>query len=174
MNSIIIRFSRFLQVVSLLFLVTLSASAHNLTGRITCDGRGVKGVTVSDGDEVTQTDKGGYYALQSQKRNGYVFYSLPRGYEPELQDGFNPQFWAALKTPDVSASEVHDFQLNKVKNDRYDILIGADTHLANRANDLEQFREGFIPCLEKERFMSGGRRLYSMLLGDLTWDAEAL
>ena len=171
MNSIIIRFSRFLQVVSLLFLVTLSASAQNLTGRITCDGRGVKGVTVSDGDEVTQTDKGGYYALQSQKRNGYVFYSLPRGYEPELQDGFNPQFWAALKTPDVSASEVHDFQLNKVKNDRYDILIGADTHLANRANDLEQFREGFIPCLEKERFMSGGRRLYSMLLGDLTWDA---
>ena len=170
MNFIIGRLSRCLQVVSLVFFVASGAGAQNITGRITCGGRGVKGVSVSDGDEVALTDKEGYYALQSQKRNGYVFYSLPRGYEPEVQDGFKPQFWASLRSSDLSASEVHDFRLLKVKNDRYDIMIGADTHLADRANDLEQFREGFIPCLEKERMMADGRRLYSMLLGDLTWD----
>lgn len=170
MNSIIEKSVKSMQVMGLLFLVALSAGAQNLTGRITCDGRGVKDVVVSDGDEVTLTDREGYYALQSQKRNGYVFYTLPRGYEPELLAGFNPQFWAALRTPDLSATEVHDFRLKKVKNDSYNILIGADTHLAGRADDLEQFRSGFIPCLEKERVMGDGRQLYSMLLGDLTWD----
>ena len=118
MNSIIEKSVKSMQVMGLLFLVALSAGAQNLTGRIICDGRGVKDVVVSDGDEVTLTDREGYYALQSQKRNGYVFYTLPRGYEPELLAGFNPQFWAALNTPDLSATEVHDFRLKKVKNVR--------------------------------------------------------
>ena len=163
-------YTRFLYAVALLLSAVLSISAQNITGRITCGGRGVRDVIVSDGDEVTQTDKGGYYALQSQKRNGYVFYTLPRGYEPVVEDGFNPRFWSPLHSYDLSEVEVVDFKLTKAKNDRYNILIGADTHLANRSSDLDQFREGFIPCLEKERVMADGRPLYSMLLGDLSWD----
>jgi len=158
-------------LIGLLCMTLQTAQAQNLRGRITCGEKGVSGVVVSDGVEVTQTDRDGHYELQSQKRNGYVFYSLPRGYEPQLADGFNPQFWTLLNSADPSVNETHDFTLRKVKNNKYNILIGADTHLANRANDLNQFQEGFIPCLEKEKVMGNGKKLYSMLLGDLTWDA---
>lgn len=154
----------------LLSLLPLAVGAQNLTGRITCDGRGVRGVPVSDGDVVTLTDRDGRYAFESAKRNGYVFYTLPRGFEPEMSDGFNPRIWARLTSKDLKVAEQHDFRLVKRKNDNYRMIIGADTHLANRIEDLKQFQEGFIPCLEKERQAADGQPVYSMLLGDLTWD----
>ena len=164
------RLGKYIGILSLAWLIGLNVAAQNITGRIMCDGRGVKGVPVSDGYEVVVTDQNGYYQLQSAKRNGYVFYTLPRGYEPETADGFQPRFWARLESPNISTEEVHDFQLKRVKNDKYSIIIGADTHLADRADDLKQFEEGFIPCLEKERVMGDNRPIYSMLLGDLAWD----
>ncbi len=154
----------------LLLLLPAWLAAQNITGRITANGRGLKGVAVSDGDVVVVTDGDGRYEMQSQKRNGYVFYTLPRGYMPELADGFNPQFWQRLQSPSVGTKEVHDFRLTKCKNDNFRLIIGADTHLANRIQDLEQFRKGFIPCLQKETDAAQGEPVYSMLLGDLTWD----
>ncbi|MBQ8097987.1 MAG: calcineurin-like phosphoesterase C-terminal domain-containing protein [Bacteroidaceae bacterium] len=146
------------------------AGAQNVTGRIVCGSKGVAGVAVSDGYELVLTDRDGRYALQSDKRNGYVFYTLPKGYEPEMKDGFSPQFWSRLFTPDKNVKEVHDFCLRRVRNNKYNFLIGADTHLANRVEDLNQFQRWFIPNLEKERLAAKGRPVYTMLLGDLTWD----
>ena len=105
--------------------LTATRAAQNVSGRITCEGKGIAGVTVSDGYVVTQTDENGNYNINSGKKNGYVFYTLPRGYEPQVKDGFNPMFWAKLNT-DVSAKEQHDFSLNKVDNDRYSLVISAD------------------------------------------------
>ena len=50
---------------------TLSLSAQNVTGRITCKGKGVPNVVVSDGYELTKTNQAGYYELRSLKQNGY-------------------------------------------------------------------------------------------------------
>ena len=153
-----------------LCLLPLIAGAQNITGRITCDGRGIKGVAVSDGDMVTTTDKDGHYALESKKRNGYVFYSIPRGYEAEIANGFNPQFWQTLTSPSTAVAEQHDFCLRKVRNKEFRFLIGTDVHLARRVDDVDQFRRLFIPCLAKERKAAGDAPIYSMMLGDLAWD----
>ena len=153
-----------------LCLLPLIAGAQNITGRITCDGRGIKGVAVSDGDVVTTTDKDGHYALESKKRNGYVFYSIPRGYEAEIANGFNPQFWQTLTSPSTAVAEQHDFRLRKVRNNEFRFLIGTDVHLARRVDDVNQFRRLFIPCLAKECEAAGGAPIYSMMLGDLAWD----
>ena len=90
-----------------MLLGTAMCAAYNVSGTITCDGKGVAGVAVSDGYEIVLTDANGYYAMSSSKLNGYVFYSLPGGYEPMLADGFNPQFWAQLNTPDITVDETH-------------------------------------------------------------------
>ena len=157
--------------VTLLVLAGATASAaHNVSGRITCGGQGVAGVAVSDGYEVVLTDVGGYYEMTSGKHNGYVFYTLPRGYEPELSDGFAPQFWAALDTSDTAVSEVHDFTLSRVDNDRHIVLFGADTHLARRYSDRALFKKGFIATLGEEVERAGDTPVYSVVLGDLTWD----
>ena len=97
-------------------LVSFSESkAQNVKGTITCGGTGVEGVAVSDGYEVVTTNAAGEYSFTSQKRNGYVFFSLPGGYEPEVKDGFAPKIWARLST-DVDEVETHNFKLKKVDN----------------------------------------------------------
>lgn len=152
--------------------MALSVAGQNITGRITCQGQGVEGVAVSDGDAVALTDGEGRYALQSEKRNGYVFYTLPSGYEPRMKNRFNPQFWARLSSPDRGQREEHDFELRRCNNTKFRMLVGADPHLAHRSKDLSQFRNGFIPALGRElkAAQEEGMPIYSMILGDLTWD----
>lgn len=144
--------------------------AQNITGHITANGKGVKGVAVSDGVEVVLTDKQGRYEIQSDKKNGYVFYSLPRGYEPAYSRGFMPRFWAPLQSRDIARDEVHDFELLKASSDRHVMLFGADVHLANRNDDLNQFKS-FLKALKIEKERAGKRPVHTMFLGDISWDA---
>ncbi|MCH4155608.1 MAG: calcineurin-like phosphoesterase family protein [Muribaculaceae bacterium] len=142
----------------------------NVTGQITCEGIGVPGVEVSDGYVVTTTDESGHYYMTSNKKNGYVFYSVPRGYEPAAVNTFNPQFWAGLSS-DVAVKETHDFTLYHADNDNYKMIIATDLHLANRTSDLAQFKAGFIPSVQNFVSTNSGSKIYSMFLGDMSWDA---
>ncbi len=152
------------------FLFSILASGQNVKGRITASGLGVAGVVVSDGEVVTQTDENGNYAFTSTKRFPYVFYSLPRGYRPQQKNGFVPLFWKSLDTNNVDKVEMVNFQLYPTDNDNYRIAIGADSHLANRTGDLAQFKNGYVVRLREEK-NALNMPLYSMILGDLTWDA---
>ena len=64
---------------------------YSIEGSVTCDGKGIAGVAVSDGINVVVTDAKGNYQLQSDKKYGYVFISTPSGYETNLV-GNQPQF----------------------------------------------------------------------------------
>ena len=102
-----------------LLLAAASALAADITGTITCKGKGVQGVVVSDGHSFATTDKQGVYRLQSDKRNGYVFYVIPSGYMPLTEKGNWEEklfggFWRTLSFPDDSnMDEQHDFMLQK-------------------------------------------------------------
>ncbi len=159
-----------LTTLALVLLGTAMCAAHNVSGTVTCDGQGVAGVAVSDGYEIVVTDANGYYAMSSSKLNGYVFYTLPGGYEPLLADGFNPQFWAPLDSRDISVDETHDFTLHRVDNDKHTVIFAADTHLARRNSDRAYFKKGLIACLNDEVERAGDSPIYSVILGDLTWD----
>ena len=144
------------------------AVAQTVAGHITCGGKGVAGVAVSDGYVVTTTDADGAYSFTSAKKNGYVFYTLPGGYEPEVRDGYDPVFWAALDTT-TTQTETHDFTLTKVNNDKFMLVVSADYHLANFHDDIAQFRDHFLQRM-KELKASATQPVYSSILGDLTWD----
>ena len=159
---------------SILFILCLTlaaaASGQNVLGRITCNGIGMPNVMVSDGQVVTQTDENGDYEFTSTKHYPYVFYCLPRGYVPVLNNHFNPQFWQALDSENVDKVERHDFRMTPEENDNYHIAIGADSHLADRTNDLSQFRTGYLARLRADKKASD-IPVYSMILGVLSWDA---
>ena len=73
---------------------------------------------VSDGTEVTVTDDKGIYELKSAKKWGYVFISVPSGYEVAAEGVF-PQFYQTLKGA-ADVVEQKDFKLTKVDGqDRY-------------------------------------------------------
>jgi predicted MPP superfamily phosphohydrolase len=137
-------------------------------GIVSTEEGGVENVVVSDGAEVTKTDKNGIYQLKSAKKWGYVFISVPGGYEVP-SNGVLPQFYYALKGA-PGAVERADFTLKKVNNqDVYKIFILGDMHLANRTGDIRQFTE-FTTDLTN--YMSGHKedKMYAIALGDMTWD----
>lgn len=149
--------------------VTQPASV-NVTGQISCYGVGVPNVAVSDGYATTTTDAAGYYYLTSEKKNGYVFYTLPSGYEPEVSNGYDPKFWEALST-DVTAKETHNFTLKKADNESYKLIVGTDIHLANRTSDVSQFTNGFAKHVKDFVASHPQSKVYSFFLGDMAWDA---
>lgn len=157
-------------------LAGLSSFAQNISGTITCNGIGVPNVVVSDGYIVTTTDIDGKYAFTSDKKNGYVFYSLPSGYEPVVtydMDTYRkiiPPFWETLTSKKTSVSETHNFKLKQVDNTKHIMIVGTDIHLSNRTNDENQFIQGFLSRIREEKTAAGTTPIYSTFLGDLAWD----
>lgn len=140
----------------------------SVKGIVYCGDRGVPGVRVSDGLQTVATDANGCYWLPSLKTLGYVFITLPAGYEPELFDNEAMGFWAPL-TAGADVCETHNFGLREVDNEHHVLLLGADLHLADKQNDLARFKEGFLT--ETEAFAaSAGIPVYCLIVGDMTWD----
>ncbi len=144
----------------------------NIYGVVECDGKPVEGVAVSDGYTIVLTYRKGQYCFRSAKRNGNVFITIPSGYEA-VRDGDDvvPQFWAELCC-DIDSTERHDFALKAVDNDRHVIVAVADIHIANHHNDMSNFRDIFIPKLNKEleKYHNAGIPAYTFCLGDSTHD----
>lgn len=139
---------------------------NNVYGVVHCDGKGLADVVVSDGVEVVKTDKDGVYQFKSAKKWGYVFISIPKGYEVG-SEGVLPQFHATL-TEKADKAERHDFNLVKVNQEKYRVYFLGDMHLADRTNDLNQFDN----CMKevKADIMNDDVKSYVITLGDMTWD----
>lgn len=142
----------------------------NIKGIVTCNGEPVTGVVVSDGSEVTRTDAEGIYYLASDKKNGYVFISVPSGYEVD-HSGTTPRFFGYLNQS-ASTVEQRDFALAKCDNSHHRVVVFTDVHLARRVSDRSQFQSGFLR--EMTDYLKSCRAdnipVYGIALGDLAWD----
>lgn len=137
-------------------------------GKVTSSGNGLEGVVVSDGVEVTTTNADGIYELKSAKKYGYVFISVPSGYE-SLIDGVLPRISNNLAAG-ADRCERSDFELKRVGNqDNHTMLYFGDMHLANRTNDKNQFRT-FTNEIATYMSNHSGEKVYAITLGDMTWD----
>ncbi|MDE6100504.1 MAG: calcineurin-like phosphoesterase family protein [Paramuribaculum sp.] len=132
------------------------------------EGEGVAGVQVSDGFEIVTTDADGVYQMNSKKELGYVFYTVPSGYEPQTK-GVMPQIFQQTKLG-ASVSERIDFVVDRVGNqDDYKVVFLGDMHLADRTNDINQFTN-ITDDINKYRGAHPSDRIYGITLGDMTWD----
>ena len=137
---------------------------------IDCDGKPLKDVVVSDGLIVTRTDERGQYYLRSERKEGFVFISVPKNYKVAVNRTV-PQFFKRFKTG-KSTYEINNFILAPENNTASRVLVFTDTHLANRTDDIRQFEASFIPEI-KERISEAASEkipLYALALGDLAWD----
>ncbi|MBM6993326.1 MAG: calcineurin-like phosphoesterase C-terminal domain-containing protein [Prevotella sp.] len=150
--------------------VEATPANYTVTGRVTCEGKPLAGVEVSDGVDVVLTNASGEYQLNAKRALGYVFVTLPSGYEPEMK-GNALQFYKRLSPQDDNTVDVADFSLKKVNNDKHAIFTLADCHLAGQNNDVEQFHKvaddinGSIKELRAQ-----GYKVYGISLGDESWD----
>lgn len=140
----------------------------NVKGTVMCEGRPVASVAISDGYDITLTDQNGQYWLQSNKRWGYVFMTIPGGYFVPC-DASLPRFWQAVST-DTEKVDVCNFELRKVANDRFTLLAATDAHLANRNGDVLNYRLKYVADVENTVSTITDREVYAIQLGDATWD----
>ncbi len=172
---VLIRGSQELTLGSSSISIVMGGSLPDIPGKtikglVHSNGTGVAGVVVSDGYEVTVTDAKGVYYLASEKKNGFVFISVPGNYEAPVQDNL-PQFFKRL----TSSNEVEqkDFSLIPATNSKHTVLALSDWHLANRNNDLQQLGAGFLPDVNAaiSEYTAAGSKVYGLAMGDMSWDA---
>ncbi|MBR5104828.1 MAG: calcineurin-like phosphoesterase C-terminal domain-containing protein [Alistipes sp.] len=158
-------------------VLSVSAAKKSVTGTVTCEGKGIAGVVVTDGVNITKTDAKGAYALPTKVKDPhcqFVHISIPSGYEVE-RIGNAPQFY---KRVDPKAKkQSFDFKLTKVDQSVYSVLTIADSHVCGGVNkrshkdDRERYLSTLVPAL-KERAAQCEGRVYLLSLGDMTQTAS--
>lgn len=133
------------------------------------DGTPVPGVVISDGVDCCVTNSEGIYGMESNKQEGLVFMSVPSGYEP-LTDGVMPKIYQRTSLT-AALPENISFTLKKVENqDNFKVLFLGDMHLANRSQDIAQYKR-FCRDVNTYKGSHSSEHIYGITLGDMTWDA---
>ena len=141
---------------------------NNVYGVVSCGDKGIPDVVVSDGVQIVRTDENGVYQFESEKEYGYVFVSLPSGYEA-MTEGVMPKIHHQL-TKSKAVPERLDFPLVKADNqDNHTMLFFGDMHLAARTSDARQFAD-FTADVNEFIASSSSENVYAMTLGDMTWE----
>ena len=145
------------------------ADGATVYGIVSCNGKGVSGVKVSDGYYIVVTDRDGVYQLSSQKANGYVFLTIPSGYEVAAT-GILPQFSQHTRQA-AGVPERIDFTLYEAGDQtNHEMLIFGDMHLAGgKQNDRTQFAK-FTGDVNAYLTANASKKIYGLTLGDMTWD----
>lgn len=136
--------------------------AGTVVGRVLADGKPRSGVVISDGYIVDTTDVNGCFSLDSRKDHGYVFMSIPDGFDVTT-NGVIPRFFSPV------GSHIQDtviFNLTADKHSEYTMFVLGDMHLADKRKDLQQFGS-FVKDIKPQ--MTGG--CFAVTLGDMSWDA---
>lgn len=119
---------RFCCLLLLLWLgaASFAAGIIPVRGQVLCEGRGVEGVWVSDGDSFAQTDKKGRYRLDADGDSRFVFVCVPSGYDAPVEQGVVCYF---RERPEESG--VCDFTLRKRAGDdtRHGFIAVADPQI---------------------------------------------
>ena len=141
---------------------------NNVYGVVSCGGKGIADVVVSDGFEVVKTDADGVYQFKSNKTHGYVFVSVPSGYEAP-SEGVMPKLHQHFTKAKPEVERI-DFPLvEAVGQDNHTMLVFGDIHLANRTSDARQFTE-FTTDVNEYLTANPGKKTYALTLGDMTWE----
>ena len=166
---------RIFLIIAVLCLAAMPVSAAKKTvkGTVTCEGKGVAGVVVTDGINMTKTNAKGAYALPTKLSDPhcqFVHISIPSGYEVE-RVGNAPQFYKRVDP--TAKKQVFDFKLTKVDQSKYSVLAIADTHVTggkfkwNHKHDTERYRSSLAVTM-RESVAAIKEPVYVISLGDMS------
>ncbi|MDQ7825325.1 MAG: family 16 glycosylhydrolase [Candidatus Eremiobacteraeota bacterium] len=142
-------------------------------GKVSCQGRGIPRVLMTDGEITALTDKNGEYSLQSSSNRRFIYYTLPSGYESPVEKGL-PVFYKRI---DNEKGEVcaRNFELLKSRRNQEDhaFIVVADPQviesseldlLASVVRDIKDTVSGFDPSVP----------VHGICCGDMVFDRPNL
>lgn len=142
-------------------------------GVVYCGNNPLSGVQVSDGINITRTDKNGWYYLPSDKSTGYVFICNPVGYAPEYINKY-PAFYHSVDSTVPEKVEQHDFKLNPTKCSDPAVIMIADLQLCGRYDDVDQYCKYVVPDINKSinKYRKQGKDVFLVTLGDQSYNSH--
>jgi hypothetical protein len=145
------RLKRYTILLCTFFVYTVNAQVNlqNITffGEVTSARKGVAGVAVTDGYNITLTNEKGEYTLLSNATAGYIYITIPTGYKIPVKNNV-PCFYQKITDPSKEKQKI-DFTLEPSGHDdsKHLLIAWADPQVAfeeelpllqNAANDVKQ------------------------------------
>lgn len=140
---------------------------RKIRGKVSCAGKGIADVSVSDGFSVTRTDAKGNYAFEAHYDARFIFYSLPSGYDIPNEQGIARYYLPLNKEYKQQA----DFMLTRSAHDdkKHTFVVWADTQIEH-ADDAHKLLTISAPDAREHIRSFKDRVVFGIGCGDLVWD----
>jgi hypothetical protein len=151
---------------------TFVSRDKKVKGAVRSKGKGLKGVVVSDGFSVVQTDKSGKYELDIHPNAIAVFVSTPAGYAFNHEKGLSRHY---TMVDDISKRKDLNFELEPLNVDdtNHQFIIWADPQVKTD-KDADRMMAESVPDVQKFVQAANGALLHGITVGDIVWDNHAL
>ena len=136
-------------LMTLGILASLSA-ANPYGGKVTCNGKGVPGVIVTDGIDCVTTGKDGAYTLERNRGARFICLSTPAGYQVACKNKTIGQFYQKIDP----ANEVYNFELAK-KNML--VLPGRDESVVRATANIAGLQTSYVNTLNVYDILKAGK-----------------
>jgi hypothetical protein len=140
-----------------------------IRGKVSANGKGIKGVAVTDGYTVTSTDSNGAYELKSTTAQEFVHLSAPSGYSLPVQNGI-ASFYQPI-VPSAKGEFSADFTLvpSQVSDTNHVMLLLADPQIQNRY-EADLFLNETTPDVAALAKSYPNSQVFGIGCGDLVFD----
>lgn len=154
-------------------LAKAGLAIRKVKGKVLSNGKGVKGVVVSDGYSVVATNAAGKYEMPHHPDAMAVFISTPAGYAFAQENGIT-RHYRLLK--DLSLRKSINFELAPLDIDdqEHQFIIWADPQVRHE-QDVEKLMAQSVP--DTQAFVEKAGKsalLHGITVGDIVWDNLAL
>lgn len=142
-------------------------------GRVSSEGRGLRGVRVTDGRAVVRTDSEGRYELVTDTSRDFVSISTPRGFEIDRNPTGTARFYRPI--PSTGGDVDAGFELTELpeSDENHTMLWLPDVQTQN-AWEMERFHAESVPDVIETVRAAGDRHVFGVAGGDIMFDDLSL
>jgi hypothetical protein len=145
-----------------------------IRGRVAAGRRGLAGVAISDGYDVVRTGADGSYELSSSDRQGFVFVSMPPGFEIPVGDTGVASFFHPVAA-DARGQMSADFNLQPIEggDSNHAFLALGDTQ-TQTPYEMGRLHDESIPDIIETLRGLGDTPVFGLACGDIMFDDLSL
>lgn len=155
----------------MLCLGTAQAQYRLLKGTISCEGKGISDVIVTDGITCVKTNYKGEYELISTQKNGFVYITTPAGYLNGVEHKTIPLFY---KTLSENQSEYNFDLIKNNKDDSKHVFFVHSDVQATTKDDLINYGYILDDCKDLMANYENSADIFGFDCGDVVGDTPAL
>ncbi len=157
-----------LLMAATVLLEPLYAKEIRVEGSVRCEGKGITGVWVTDGEHFAQTDRKGDFSMIADSERPFLYLTVPAGYEAPIQKGVVRHY---QKMPQKDASHC-DFELiRRTWDEKQHILIATADPQIWAQKEFPLLARGVADI--RETIASTPERLHhGICLGDIVFNTS--